>query len=308
MVKVCTEEFPKATQEDNNIKSDGFYMHENLKRQIDYYIQNVCDDWDFTIIIAGEGEVRVGKSVLAMQIGKYWQSEMKRLYNVDAPFNVNENFVFNGKDLIKQGNNLGSKSKYACLIFDEAGADLEGVKALKATTQATKDYLRECGQYNMLNILVLPEFFDLPKGIALSRSNCLINVYYIPDEDGYFRRGYFKFYSRPNKKKLFILGKPMLDYNAWKSDFYGDFKDFYTVDKKEYKEAKKKALKNRENLSRKEMRYKEFLVASIKHFINNGLTYQEIAYIINQYSSLKINEMAISRLLSDDYDYMEDLY
>jgi hypothetical protein len=86
---------------------------------------------------------------------------------------------------------------------------------MKQTTQAVRDYLRECGQYNMLNILVLPEFFDLPKGIALSRSIAMINVYWLPDKDGNFQRGFFKFYNKPDKKKLYLLGKKDLDYSIW---------------------------------------------------------------------------------------------
>lgn len=310
MVKVCIEAYPllsekelkqkytKGYSEDKR-REPGFYMHDNLKKQLDYYLLNVVDDWDFTILICGEGEVRVGKSVLAMEIAAYWVSELKRRYNIVVPFNVNENFVFNGRDLIKKGNTLGQKAKYAPLIFDEAGADLEGAKAMRFTTQAVKDYLRECGQYNMLNILVLPEYFDLPKGIAISRSSCLINVYYIPDEDGYFKRGYFKYYSRPQKKYLYILGKRYLDYSAAKEDFYGDFDKFYPIDELEYRAEKRRALKNREMLSMRELRRKETLKAALKLLHEGGkLIYDEIANKINAISPMRISTMYISRLIS----------
>ena len=69
MVKVCCKWFPKGTREYQ--KSDGFSMHPILKAQLDILLKNIKNDWDFTIIITGGGEVRVGKSVLAMQIGAY---------------------------------------------------------------------------------------------------------------------------------------------------------------------------------------------------------------------------------------------
>ncbi len=186
-------------------------------------------------------------SFLAAQIGQYWTSEIKRKYGITVPYNLKQNYVFDGVKLIEKGNALGQKHKYSALVFDEAGADLEGTKSMLATTRAVKDYLRECGQYNMLTILVLPEFFDLPKGIALSRSACMINVYYIPDEDGFFQRGYFKFFNRPAKKMLYLRGKKELNYNAWKQNFYGDFPNFLPFNVEEYSIAKKDALKKRES-------------------------------------------------------------
>lgn len=242
------KQYVKHSRVDGKVKKrrkPGFYLHDNLKTQIDYYIKNINRDWDFTIIICGEGEVRVGKSFIACQIGAYWTSEIKRLLGKVVPFNLEENYVFDGRKLIEKGNKLGAKYPYSVLIFDEAGADLEGTKAMLATTRDVKDYLRECGQYNMLTILVLPEFFDLPRTIAISRAACLINVYYFADNDGYFQRGYFKYYNRPAKKKLYLKGKKNLDYASAACSFFGDFDDIFPLDLEEYKVLKKKALKKR---------------------------------------------------------------
>ncbi len=257
MVRVCVDEysiehFNKQLKKHNKSeiklrtrREHGFYLHENLKTQIDYYIKNINRDCNFTIIVCGEGEVRVGKSFLACQIGRYWTSEVNKLYKKDIPFNLEENYVFDGRKLIEKGNKLGTKHPYSVLVFDEAGADLEGTKAMLATTREVKDYLRECGQYNMLTILVLPEYFDLPKGIAISRAACLINVYYFADKEGYFQRGYFKYYNRPAKKKLYLKGKKNLDYEAARYNFYGSFDNVFPLDLEKYKELKKGALKKR---------------------------------------------------------------
>ncbi len=260
MVRVCVDQysieyFNKQLEKHNKSeiklrtrRKPGFYLHDNLKTQIDYYIKNINRDWDFTIIVCGEGEVRVGKSFLACQIGAYWTNEVNRLYRKNKPkipFNLEENFVFDGKKLIEKGNKLGIAHPYSVLIFDEAGADLEGTKAMLATTREVKDYLRECGQYNMLTILVLPEYFDLPKGIAISRAACLINVYYFADEDGYFQRGFFKYYNRPAKKRLYLKGKKNLDYEAARYNFYGSFDNVFPLDLEKYKRLKREALKKR---------------------------------------------------------------
>ncbi len=245
MVRVCQEWFPKGTYKGQ--RGDGFYMDDLLKEQIDILLKNIERDWDFTILITGGGEVRVGKSVLAMQIGAYWTYQIKKLYNKERPWDTKSNIVMDGKKLIEMGNKLGKDNPFACLVFDEAGADLESRKVLTQMTKDVLDYYRECGQYNMLNLLVLPEFFDLPKGIANSRSICLLDVYYRVNEDNIFERGYFNFFSRRSKKFLYLNGKKTLDYGSAKYDFHGRFYDFHTVDEKEYRKLKQEALTKRES-------------------------------------------------------------
>jgi hypothetical protein len=244
MARVCVEQFPKT---------NGFYLDDRLKLQIDVLLKNIKNDWDFTILITGQGEVRVGKSMLALQIGAYWTYEVWKRFGIKCPYNIQQNIIFQGKDLIKKGNELGVANKYSVLIFDEAGAELEGKKVLSGATQDVLDYYRECGQYNLLNILVMPEFFDFPKGIALTRSIFLLDVSYLADEDAVFQRGYFDFYSKRSKKWLYLKGKKDLDYSCVKSDFgsmKGRFYRYYPIDEAEYKLAKIEALKKRENKKR----------------------------------------------------------
>ncbi|HUW43370.1 MAG TPA: hypothetical protein VMV95_00185 [Bacillota bacterium] len=300
MVRVCEDTIPLefVRKQKPKAKYPGFDLHPVLKEQIDIYLKNVNKDWDFVIIICGEGETRVGKSFFASQIGKYWTDQIKKLYGKEVPFDLKTNFVFKGEELIKRGNFLGVTYPFSCLIFDEAGADLEGIKAMRRTTQNAKDYLRECGQYNMLTVLVLPEFFDLPKGIALNRSHCMINVYWMGDEEGYMNRGYFKYYSRPNKKQVYIRGKKNLDYNVWGYDFYGSFDNLFTMDLEEYKQLKKKALKKREVESAKVIRWKEWLRACLVLLTKTyGNSHRELADKIKDVGKISINYTWIGKLI-----------
>lgn len=248
MARVCKKWFPANSRPHH--PKEGFYMDDDLKLQLDILLKNIKNDWDFTILVSGGGETRVGKSVLAMQIAAYWAYQIKELYGIKVPLDFEKNFVFDGKDLIKKGNDLGQKYPYAPMIFDEAGADLESKKVMRGSTQDVLDYFRECGQYNLLNILVIPEFFDLPKGIALSRSIFLIDVSYSSNEEGIFERGYFRFFSRRQKKYLYLLGKKELNYHAVKYDLHGRFYNFYPMDEKEYRKLKQEALSKRESKKR----------------------------------------------------------
>lgn len=263
-MRVCEDWFPKGCRPYQ--KLDGFEMDDNLARQIEIAVKNVTNDWDFTILITGGGEVRVGKSVLALQIAIYWTWLMEKIHNIKVPFNTKDNIVFEWDKLIEQGNKLGSKHHYCALQYDEAGETMEGTKSQSAELKQVRDYLRECGQYNFLTILVMPEFFDLPKGIAITRSTFLIDVSYGATDEGLFQRGYYKFYSRKNKKKLYLYGKKELNYNAAPYNFDGEFKNFYPVDEKDYRETKKKALETREY---KKMDTKQMILNSILYILNS---------------------------------------
>ena len=307
MARVCCSWFPKGTYKGQ--KQDGFYMDDVLKDNLDALLKNAGekDDWDFVLVISGGGQVRVGKSVLALQIACYWHYEQERLYGKKLPFTVKDNIVFDGRRLIKQGNKLGTTHPHSALIFDEAGADLEGAKAMRRTTQNVKDYLRECGQYNMLTILVLPEFFDLPKGIALSRSDFLLDCYVWADSKGKFQRGFFNGYSRPNKKHLYLKGKKELNYKAYRYDFHGRWFLFYPIDEEEYRKEKVKALRQREVLSAREERRLNYLRGSFKILTEMGLTQRDIAEKIRKYTGMITSHRYIGRLLGKEKDEEEEL-
>ena len=293
--KVCQELFPMNSYKGQ--RSAGYFMNDTLKENLDLLLKNITKDWDFVITISASGRVRMGKSVLAMQIAVYWNYMIEKLYGIKNPFTIKDNIVFNGSRLIKQGNAVGKKYKYSPLIFDEAGADLEGVKAMKKTTQAVKDFLRECGQYNLLIILVLPDFFDLPKGIALSRCDFLINCYTSVDENDYIERGFFNFYSRPAKKYLFLKGKKELDYNASAPDWSGEWDVFYPIDEVEYRAAKVAALKSRESLSAKEERMKTYLKGCFIYMKAQGMSHAEIAEKIKDIMNIDTSFHYIGRTL-----------
>ena len=245
-------------------------------------------------------------SLLGIQIAVYWNYMIEQLYGIKNPFTIKDNIVFNGSKLIKMGNMLGTKYKYSALIFDEAGADLEGVKAMKRTTQAVKDFLRECGQYNLLTILVLPEFFDLPRGIALSRCDFLINCYTSVTKDDYIERGYFNFYSRPNKKYLFLRGKKELNYNAYPEDWSGTWDVFYPIDEVEYRAAKVAALKARESLSAKEERMKTYLKGCFTYMKALGMSHTEIAEKVKDIMNFPTSHHYISRTLGLEKEEDDD--
>lgn len=304
MAYVCEDWFP--LKKGDGRRHAGFWMDDYLVRHINVLLVNVIKDWDFTIIISGQGEMRVGKSVLAMQIGAYWTYELNKRHGLKLPFTVKDNFVLNGNELMSKGNRLGERYKYCALIFDEAADDLESTKVLKATTQAIKDYLRKAAQYNMLNIIVQSEFFEVPKAIAISRSMYLIDVSYTIDEEGLFGRGKFDFYGRRRKKWLYLKGKRDLNYNAQKSDFKGSFTNFYTVDEDEYRQEKADSLKRWKKATAAEIRWREWLRGALSMIYQTGKSHREIADEMNSICDIRINHTTVGRILKKEKFDVED--
>jgi predicted XRE-type DNA-binding protein len=229
MVKVCVKEFPET---------EGFYLDGYLKENLDILAESITKDFDFVILISGSGMTRVGKSLIGMQVGYYLNSRVNELNKLHNTFTT-DNYSFKGEELIKMSKEF---PQYSVVCFDECGSDLMARKTMHSTTQALLDYLRECGQKNQFLICILPDFFDLPKGIALTRSVCLIDVQFVEK----FNRGNFKFYGRRAKKMLYLKGKKFLDYDAHRPDFHGAFTNFYTVDEAKYRQMKLDALHGRE--------------------------------------------------------------
>ena len=219
------------------ITTQKYWMDKGLMKILDSIAYNVPNDWDSVILISGSGMVRVGKSVFGQQIGHYMATKLKTPFEID-------NIVFSGKELIEKSRKFIKNSVF---VYDEARGELDTKKIMEDITKTLLDFFAECGMYNHVVIIILPDFFDLPKGIAISRSELLLNVYRDrsnkKDSEGndvvQFERGFFHGYHRPSKKRLYILGKKNFnDYDIVKRDFFGTFPNTFTVDKQQY-EAKK---------------------------------------------------------------------
>lgn len=243
---------------------ENFYMDNGLKKILGSIAYNVPNDWDSLILISGSGMVRVGKSVLAQQIGYYMSTKLK------TPFTIN-NIVFSGQELMDKARTM---EKHSVFVYDEARGELDTKKVMEDITKTLMDFFAECGMYNHVIIIVLPDFFDLPKGIAISRSELLINVYRdrsmkkdeLSEEVVSFERGFFHGYHRTSKKKLYILGKKNYnDYDIVKRDFFGKFPNVFTVNKEEYIAKKLTYLARDRNKDDKDFKFNAVLKVLCNH-------------------------------------------
>lgn len=210
-----------------------YWMDPYLIANLETLLHNIKNDWDFMLLITGDGMVRVGKSEIAQQIGYYVA------WRLGTPFSV-DNICFSGEELRAQAHKL---PKNSVLIYDEARGELDNKKLMEKITRNLLDFFAECGMYNHLIIIVLPDYFELPKGIAINRSDALINVVRSRKEKQLengitvmeYQRGHFQFFDRKAKKKLYIEGKKQYDnYDAAQPNFWGEFRAATVIDKEAY--------------------------------------------------------------------------
>lgn len=233
-----------------------------LASQLDSIAYNLKSDWDFVLLITGDRSVRVGKSVLAMTICAYLSWCLKKLHMNDNAYQISDVY-FDNKTMISDAQH---KPKYSINHYDEGREGLAANKAMREFQQDLMDFFAECGQLNHIFVIVCPDFFELKEQIAVGRSEILINVYRKADTkemDIYregvkrpitvFRRGYFEFFNRNKKARLYDLAKTTRkkSYSLVKCDFFSNFPNQYPLNEAEYKQKKK------DSLARFDERHKE---------------------------------------------------
>jgi len=279
-------------------KGKDWYIDGFLATQLNSIVSNMVDDWDFIIIITGDRTVRVGKSVLGMTVCAYIAYMIHRMHKKarGVDYTIND-IYFDNKVMMEEAQ---KKPPYSLNHYDEGREGLAASKAMKGFQQDLIDFFNECGQLNHCFVVVCPDFFTMKEDIAVARSEFLINVY--RKETATTKklfdtgervpvvrldRGYFEFFSRHKKQKLYDMAKSTRrkSYSLVKPDFIGRFTNQYPLDEEAYR-AKKK-----DSLSRFAERHKEQKETKDDKAIDNfiismrkeGKTSEQIAKLIGKY-------------------------
>jgi len=247
-------------------ETKGFYMDRYLKENLEGIPAFIKKDWDVVGIISGSGLVRVGKSRQAIQVGAFiaWSiaggkviaDENGNAIKVIPPkkdlnFSL-DNVVFSPEELMEKARKFPKNSVF---IYDEGRAGLDSKRAMESINKGMEDFFQECGVYNHVILIVLPDFFKLHYDYSITRSMFLIDV----NVNKKWERGFFKFYNRNQKEWLFNLGKKKMGvigkYSAASCSFYGRFTSWFPFSDEEYNARKKAALEKKE-ITRFQKRYK----------------------------------------------------
>ena len=233
-MKILEEKYPLGSLKGQ--KTDGKYVNEVLFENIKILAKNIVRDMTYLIIITSSTlEVGAGKSVFAQQFSEAYLESIRQQHNIDNKLSM-QNIIFKPKDLIERAFKV---PKYSVIIVDE----WEDYHYWSELGISLRQFFRKCRQLNLCIVLIIPNFFQLPMGYAISRSVALVDVKYA----GEFDRGYFSFYNFQKKKELYVKGKKTQNYNVVSPNFTGRFTDGYVVNEEEYRTAKLNDLEEQES-------------------------------------------------------------
>ncbi len=222
-------------------KKGPYHISPTIKRMLTSAKYNVTHgDWDRVYLIDGnEGS---GKSVLALQIGKF----------LDPTLDLSR-ITFTGSEFSKQ---IDEAKPHQAVIFDEA---FNGLGSGGAATKMNKLIIRklmECRQRNLFIIIVLPTFFLLQRYAAIFRSKALFHVY--TGKRG--ERGRYRVYNEKNKKFLYINGKKFFSYAKPYIKKNYRFSNIYPIDEAAYRKKKLDALRNNDAEEKKDKYFGKFIL------------------------------------------------
>lgn len=206
--------------------SDGstIYVDGYLLKKLENIKMIVKKNWDAVFIIVGdEGS---GKSTLSFICGQILTDNNLKLSNIAE----------GSADALKKLQELPDGS---LLICDEAELLFSSRETMSKEQKKLTNVMKVIRQKNMVLILVTPVFFDLAKYIAVDRARFLIRCYTNHNLD----RGYFAYWGKKKKLKLYINGKAKYgSYARPKADFFGRFVDYIPPFNDEYQILKQNSL------------------------------------------------------------------
>ena len=222
-----------------------------------------------------------GKSVFAMQIGKY----------VDPSLDLNN--ICMDADEFK--NAIKNAKQFQTVIFDETFTGLSSKGALSQINRMLVSLMMQMRQKNLFVIVVLPSFFLLDKYVALFRARCLFHIYQ------YNKRRCFVGLNHKKKQYIYLTGKKIYSYGkiTKKCRYKGNFFNNYVIDEVKYRAKKAKALDNMENITETQPKYLIQRNKVIGILSKQGLTQKEISNYCKE-AGFQLEQRAISDILAQN--------
>ena len=215
---------------DKNGKPCSFYMDGTLLRELTPIKKLVTKKNHYYCAIVA-GPPGSGKSTF-----------LKGPAKLSDPTFDESRYCFSADEFIKKSNDL---PPHSAIVLDES------FESLNTNVSRSKEFLRVLNhlqiirQKNLFIFLCLPNFFDLAKNVAIFLTSHLFLTYV----DIHGDRGRFLAFGRPEKRRLYVIGKKFVDYNCVKANFKARYPlADHILDTKAYERRKFLHLKRQEKL------------------------------------------------------------
>ena len=277
------KKWTKITEEDKALlppdeQKKVIYLDGKFWKCLEHYKHMQEKNNDVVIIIEGlEGS---GKSTLQGMILEFIS---------DGRFDPKNDLV--GADYLDGLEKIERAKKRGWLGFDEGNVFFLATETTKREHRDLHKIFSIFRQKNLFVVICLPSFFRLGTYFAIDRSVGLVRTYFKKS-----RKGYFCYYGRSRKDKLYTVGKRTYNPNAVKPRLKGRFTTCYKLETQEYKNFKENTLsteieKAREKFKKPPTKF-ELEQKILKDFVEKNFKYKtkELA------SMLGVGERRIQQL------------
>jgi len=183
---------------------EGMYMDGKLYNSFDN-AKGIMKKKDVDLPTAVAGYPGTGKSTITIQIASFCDPT----FTEDRMYQTVESFIEGVKN-----SNFGEAH-----ALDESYEGMSSAAIRREVGRALLNVMNIIRQKRLYIFIVLPDFFDLSKNIAIFRTRWLIYCY--SEEFGDI--GNFAAFDRDTKQQLYIRGKKNEDYDVVSADFFGRF-------------------------------------------------------------------------------------
>lgn len=226
-------------------KNGNFKMTEKLARSLDAYIDSILK-YKQDLVIVFDGAEGAGKSTLMRQVGAYCQYSMKKRYNIERPFGVDQ-IKFDLADYTETAISLETEQLHMHDL-DESRAVANRKRSTSKGNVGFTNYLSECRSAGHIHLIALPAFHDLDSYVAIWRCSFLIHIekYFTvrKGDNGVpiyeLRLGEYRVFLNDNKLKAMYYHKMKYIYPK-KEVFRGNFDNVEIVNEEAYEEKKREA-------------------------------------------------------------------
>lgn len=201
-----------------------FYLDGKEKKCLDHFKKQQQNNNDTLIPIVGpEGS---GKGAKMGHILRYIS---------DDKFDPKKDLI--GADYVDGLTKIKNVKKMGWLGFDEFVSFGLGSETMKKEARDLHKIFSIFRQKNLFVVICLPSFFRLQSYYALDRSDALFSTYI---KNG--KRGFFSFYGKKTKDKLYRFGKKTHNMEAVKPTFRGRFTKCDLMETEDYFSFKESTL------------------------------------------------------------------